>query len=250
MTAMGFKDYFSKKTKKGQRNEELPHEHSDFPTSSNPQGLCPRCNKQSSFEYIGELPATFGTATTISHGQNTKDYYDKVSSLVCRNCNQPTIVIEERLMGDSNDPSEFTGGAITWNGLFWWPFHNLEKTESIPSHIQSTLNESRTTHAVKCYRSAAVMARRTLEAIAHDKGESNGTLATKLNSLTERKILDSTLSEWAKEVRLIGNSGAHFDSIDEVSEDDSNQIIVFIEELIKYIYIMPAELEKRRKKAK
>lgn len=250
ITAMGFRDYFTRNTRKGQRNEELPVDNSEFPTSSNPQGLCPRCNKQSSFDFIGELPATFSTVTRISdYVENNKDYFDKVSSLVCRNCDQPTIVIEERLIGDSKDPSEFKGGRITWNGLFWWPFLNIENSEEIPDQISSTLNESRITHAVKCYRSSAVMARRTLEAIAHDKGETKGTLANRLESLTKKGVLSPALSDWAKEVRLIGNSGAHFDPLEEVTQDDSNQIIVFIEELIKYLYIMPSELDKRRKKA-
>jgi len=247
---MGFKNYFSSNTRKGKRNEDLPVDNAEFPTTSNPQGLCPRCNKQSSFDLIGELPATFGTTNRISEIiENKRDYYDKVSSLVCRNCDQPTIVIEERLIGSSKDPSEITGGSITWNGIFWWPFPNMENSPSVPENVSSTLNEAKITYSTKCFRSSAVMSRRTLEGIAFDKGETQGTLAKRLNELADKGILNSSLSDWAKEVRLIGNSGAHFDPINDVSEEDSNQIIIFIEELIKYLYIMPAELEKRRNKA-
>lgn len=58
--------------------------------------------------------------------------------------------------------------------------------------------------------------------------------------------LDNNLVDWATEIRLIGNEGAHFDPIKDVEEHDANQIIMFIEELIKYVYILPAEIDKRR----
>ena len=48
---------------KGPRNEDLPLTHEGLPDSYRPNGLCPRCGKQSSFEKIGELPVTFTGGT-------------------------------------------------------------------------------------------------------------------------------------------------------------------------------------------
>jgi hypothetical protein len=90
------------------------------------------------------------------------------------------------------------------------------------------------------------MARRTLEAIAVDKGETAGTLAQKLQQLAEKGHLLPTLADWAKEVRLVGNSGAHFDPIDDVSIDDARQLVEFIRELAKFLYVLPFELNERR----
>jgi len=92
------------------------------------------------------------------------------------------------------------------------------------------------------------MSRRTLEAITVEKGEDSGTLAKRIENLKIKGILDKNLADWATEIRLIGNAGAHFDPINEVAKEDANQIIMFIDELIKYVYIMPAEIAKRRKK--
>jgi len=90
------------------------------------------------------------------------------------------------------------------------------------------------------------MARRTLEAIATDKGEANGALAQRLSNLSTKGFLHATLADWAKEVRLIGNVGAHFDPISDVSLDDARQLIDFIRELAKFLYVLPYELNERR----
>lgn len=90
------------------------------------------------------------------------------------------------------------------------------------------------------------MARRTVEAITMDKGETNGTLAERLVRLRDRGILQPALAEWATEVRLIGNIGAHFDPIQSVSLDDSRELLAFVRELLRYLYELPAELSRRR----
>src|SRR5690606_10501977 len=97
-----------------------------------------------------------------------------------------------------------------------------------------------------CPRASAVMARRTLEAIAVDNGETSGTLAQKLTKMSEKGILQPNLSDWSKEVRLIGNKGAHFDPMDIVSKEDAQQLLNFIRNLLKYLYELPAELNRRR----
>lgn len=90
------------KNKKGQREEELPQDHDGLPDSNTPYGLCPRCNKQSSFDILGSLPATFDSGYIVSQGgQNRRTLIDQVTSMECRNCHQPVIVIEQEYVGDS-----------------------------------------------------------------------------------------------------------------------------------------------------
>lgn len=90
------------------------------------------------------------------------------------------------------------------------------------------------------------MARRTLEAVTVDKGASGKTLFERLNNMAASGVLPPTLADWAKEVRLVGNTGAHFDPITTVSKEDSAQLISFVRELLKYLYELPAELARRR----
>jgi hypothetical protein len=244
-----FSLFSSKKTVKGQRNEDLPENNNGLPDSTMPYGLCPRCNKQSSFEILGSLPATFDSGYMISaDGKKSKPFFDRVTSLECRNCNQPVIVIEEEFIGDVPRREKHSGGQITWKGLFWWPFSDMNISSEIPLDISKILLEAKIAYSVQCYRASAVMSRRTLEAITVEKGEANGILAKRIENLKAKGILDKNLTDWSTEIRLIGNTGAHFDPISDVAKTDANQIILFIEELIKYVYIMPAEIAKRRKK--
>jgi hypothetical protein len=90
------------------------------------------------------------------------------------------------------------------------------------------------------------MTRRTLEAITVDKGETSSNLASRLQSLAVKGVLHPTLADWAREVRLIGNSGAHFDVINQVALDDAQQLASFVSELLRYLYELPADLTRRR----
>jgi len=242
-----FKNFL--KTKKGQREEELPQDHDGFPDSNTPYGLCPRCNKQSSFDILGSLPATFDSGYIVSqNGPNRRTLIDQVTSLECRNCHQPVIVIEQEYVGDTPSNKKHSLGQINYRGLFWWPFQGMELSSDIPDIIQKILQEAKISYSAQCYRASAVMSRRTLEAITVDKGESEGVLAKRIKNLISKGILDKNLGDWATEIRLIGNYGAHFDPIKDVEKEDANQIILFIEELIKYAYVMPAEIARRRKR--
>jgi hypothetical protein len=232
---------------KEHREEYLLVENDGFPDSEKPYGLCPRCNKQSSFEIQSKIPATYGTGIIVGNRRAKRDTIDRVTSLECRNCEQPIIVFEEQFIDEKSIRDGIKAGKITWKGFFWWPFTSLKLNENVPENVQEILSEAKTTYSTKCYRASAVMSRRTLEAITNEKGETSGNLYKRINSLLEKGILDKNLGDWATEIRLIGNNGAHFDPINDVEKEDANQIILFIEELIKYLYIMPAEIEKRRK---
>jgi len=49
---------FDRPKHKGERGEVLPEPHDGLPDTFRLGGLCPRCGKQSSFEYAGSLPFT------------------------------------------------------------------------------------------------------------------------------------------------------------------------------------------------
>jgi hypothetical protein len=54
-----------------------------------------------------------------------------------------------------------------------------------------------------------------------------GVLADRLEGLAANGVLLPTLADWAKEVRLVGNTGAHFDPINTVSEKDAAELLTF-----------------------
>jgi hypothetical protein len=243
-----FRRFDTEPKRKGQRDEILPRENDGAPDSHRPSGLCPRCGKQSSFEIAGSLPATidYETYAIGSNSEQQYDLIDRVTSLICRHCKQGVVVVEEQWVGENPKKKQKTGGLISFRGIHWWPLPEAQLSSDIPSDIANVFAEAVITLSANCPRASAVMSRRTLEAITVEKGETKGTLAERLNNLGTKGVLHPTLSDWAKEVRLVGNAGAHFDPIEKVTIDDARQLVSFIRELLKYLYELPAELQKRR----
>jgi hypothetical protein len=88
------------------------------------------------------------------------------------------------------------------------------------------------------------MARCALEGIVVDKGETKGRLVQRLRNLADKGVLLPTLADWSKEVRLLGNDAVH-DLTTDVSKEDADQLVEFIRELAKYLYVLPHELQQR-----
>lgn len=238
---------FGRKTGTGKRGEPLPEKHEGPPDSAHLYGLCPRCEKQSSFDVVGSLPVSFDGGYLVGRdGTNVPTFHEQATVLLCRNCHQGLAVLEEQWTGDYPSIQRKGGGTISWKGFHWWPLIGATLHKAIPAGISSAFNEASLALSANCPRAAAVMARRTLEAIAADKGETTGTLAQRLANLSNKGLLHPTLADWAKEVRLIGNTGAHFDPINNVELDDARQLIDFIRELTKFLYVLPFELDQRR----
>jgi hypothetical protein len=236
----------TKESRKGKREEPLPEPNEGLPDSHRPSGLCPRCGKQSSFEIVGSLPVTFDSSYSYGGERYEPNIIDRVSSLICRHCKQGVVVVEEEWVGDAPKKKQKSGGVISHRGIHWWPLPETNLSADIPRLIADVFGEAAMALAANCPRASAVMARRTLEAVTVEKGEDKGTLAERLKALGSKGVLLPTLSEWAKEVRLIGNVGAHFDPIETVSHEDAQQLLSFVRELLCYLYELPAELGRRR----
>jgi hypothetical protein len=233
----------------GNTGEKLPQKHEGLPDSTFPYGLCPRCQKQSSFEVVGTQAVTFDPEL-IAVGRSeapARVHVDQVAILYCRNCDQGVVVIEEQCVADRSwREGRAGGGAITWRGFHWWPTPDVHTSPDVPIAIADAFQEAvRSLHA-NCPRASVVMARRTLEAITDDQGQATGVLADRLKALAANGVLLPTLADWAKEVRLVGNTGAHFDPINPASKEDAQQLVAFVRELLRYLYELPAELKRRR----
>jgi hypothetical protein len=239
-----------KKHSAGKTGEKLPEAHEGLPDSTHPQGLCPRCLKQSSFDLVGSQAVTFDPDSYLAHrgGETERVHIDQVSVFYCRNCRQGIVVVEEQLVGGRSwrEPKERGGGVIEWRGIHWWPSAAAHVSADVPGDIAEVFQEAVQALHAECPRASAVMARRTLEAITVEKGVSGNSLAERLKNMASTGALHPTLADWAKEVRLVGNAGAHFDPITKVTKEDAGQLIAFVRELLKYLYELPAELARRR----
>ena len=93
------------------------------------------------------------------------------------------------------------------------------------------------------------MCRRAIQAscIAQGAGKDKK-LVAQIDELATKGLITGPLKEFAHEVRLEGNTGAHpdTDGLDEVTDKDANAIIEFTREYLHHVYVMPAKLRARR----
>lgn len=60
--------------------------------------------------------------------------------------------------------------------------------------------------------------------------------------------LNEALGDWSHHIRLLGNSGAHpgDDGLETVSAQEAEEVLAFLDELLKWTYVMPDRLMKAR----
>ena len=252
---------FSREPKpKGEWGETLPESNPDTPPDSgDPTGVCSRCGERSSFEVGPSHPVSFDGSTNFlsasAGGASVPGELDRVTILLCRNCRQGVAVVEEEWIGDHPGRDGLRGGGmVTWLGVHWWPAPGAADLDrSVPSSLQEAFVEGVRAHGAKAPHAAAVMFRRTVEGIVRDKGNpdaikqlNNGDLPGALLHMNRAAILDKTLYEWALEIRALGNTGGHFDLFEDVSIEQSQQLVNAVRALLRYIYEEPARLQRLR----
>jgi Domain of unknown function (DUF4145) len=219
-----------------------------LPDSSTLKGTCARCGLKSSFALAGTNALTYGSGPLLhgARGESSRLEVERAATLVCAHCGQGVEVIEELWIGDRLWIDATVGGSFSWRGVFWWPLPAAQRTADVPLAISECLSEATQCLWANCPRAAAVMARRTLEAVCEDKGATGQTLAANVKSLFATGQLPKPLMDWADEVRLIGNQGPHFDVKNPVTRADANELLRFLDDLLRYVYELPGELARRR----
>jgi len=220
-----------------------------LPDSEHPTGLCPRCGVQSSFDVRDAGPVSWDhRIEVVADDVNPGEPLDtqRLSVLVCRSCKQGVVVVEQMYDVKPTDAHISSGRKISHKGIHWWPLPAADLPKTVPGDIADSFAEAVRSLSGNCARAASVMARRTLEVIASNKGAKGKDLSQRLQNLAQNGLLPPMLAEMAKEVRLVANVGAHYDPVQHVSRQDAWDLIEFVREVIKYLYEFPAKLEKRR----
>lgn len=136
----------------------------------------------------------------------------------------------------------------------WLPKMALGKRyEDVPEHIASVASEAYSCFSIEMYRAALLMARTALEATAKQCGITEGTLAKKIETMSENNIVPDYLKDEATEIRLLGNDMAHADLDTPVTKDQANEILSFLDSVLDHVYQQPAKAKRRkeeREKAK
>jgi hypothetical protein len=127
-----------------------------------------------------------------------------------------------------------------WEVVFPGTGHELR---GVPDSITRGHGEALRCFQSNAYTAAAMMCRRTLEAVCQDKQATKGNLAAKLKILQETGVIDARLYEWADALRLVGNDAAH--NVEEfMGKEDAKDGLDFTRAIIEYIYTFTDAFEK------
>lgn len=119
----------------------------------------------------------------------------------------------------------------------------------IPDDLRRDHSEARTCFKAHAYTATVVMVRRTLEGVCHQHGITRKPLQKAFEEMRATGLIEGRLLEWAQELRLLGNQGAHFTG-NSVSRQDAADALALAEALLDYLYVFSAKFEefKRRRR--
>jgi hypothetical protein len=118
--------------------------------------------------------------------------------------------------------------------------------ESVPESILEDFREGIIDLGNKCYKSSVAMFRRSLQSSLVNMGaKETDDLITQIKSMD---ILTKDIKDWAHNIRILGNWGAHpqDDNLKGVDVDTAEEAKNFMEEFFNYVYVMPNRVKKAR----
>jgi Domain of unknown function (DUF4145) len=120
---------------------------------------------------------------------------------------------------------------------------------AVPEKIQKDFKEALRCRWIGAHKATVTMCRRSIQTSCLDQGaDRKKKLVAQIDELALKGIITEPLKQFAHEIRLEGNDGAHPDpdGLEDVTPNDADDIIEFTREYLHHVYVMPAKLLARR----
>lgn len=208
---------------------------------------CSNCNN----ETLMEIHAR----NKIENGEIIGDsyYYDEQIVLKCPCCKSFNLInaywdSSYGKVSESKEYEDIYQGDNVLESVLYPVTSELNTSANImvPNNILKSFKKSLELKTIDP-ESCLVKLRKTLELICNDKNAPGHDLNEKIKNLFESGILPSTLKSASNITRKLGNMGAHVSDVD-ISTNELSSTIKLVEYIIKYIYILPNEIETLEKK--
>lgn len=166
--------------------------------------------------HCGEKISSQEGFTSVNH---------EVRIYICHVCNKPTFF---SLEGDQI-PGPLYGGEI----------------EDIPTEeIKNLYREARSCISVSAYTASVLCSRKLLMNIAVSKGAREGqSFKQYMDYLDQNNYIPPDGKDWVDHIRNKGNEATH--EIKEMSKDDAEELIDFLNMLMKFIFEFPAKIKNK-----
>ncbi|WP_460370654.1 DUF4145 domain-containing protein, partial [Actinocorallia lasiicapitis] len=119
-----------------------------------------------------------------------------------------------------------------------WPAGRTPPDPAIPPMLRDELREAHACLRAGAYSGAVVAVRRILEGACRDHGVHAPTLYTALQTMERDGRLEGRLLQWADDLRILGNRGAHLGA--PTTERDAADAVALAEALLDYLYLFAA----------
>jgi hypothetical protein len=167
--------------------------------------------------------------------------------LKCNECNMRSFVLWS---GNGFGPSGIHASRVYPPSLK----ASAKAPDHWPSQVGNAWEQAHKSLGTESWDAAAAMAGRALQAVTrgHFKAKP-ATLEKEIEELGSKGILPRPMVEWAHEIRLLRNIGAHPDPVEEsVSAADAKDIVKFLDYFLIYVFNLPKEIAdyKARRKDK
>lgn len=131
-----------------------------------------------------------------------------------------------------------------------YPKRTPKPHKSIPRQVADDYVDAITCFDIGAWKASVVMCRRALQGSMIEKGAKKDKLWEQIDELYEQEIITKSIKDWAHEIRLTGNIGAHpdKDGLEDVTKEDAKELIDFMEEYLNYVYVMPSKVAAKRAK--
>lgn len=120
--------------------------------------------------------------------------------------------------------------------------------DNIPENVLNSLEEAINSHSNGCYIASAIMIRKTLEEICHDREAKGDNLKKRIEKLGENMVIPAELLQGMDDLRLLGNDAAHIEArtFNNVGKEEIEISIDFTKEILKAVYQYNNLLERLR----
>lgn len=201
---------------------------------------CPHCDAVATYTTIHDT-----TPPNYDEREEGELYHAIVE---CDNCGEVILLIFEAV----REPLVHDGFYIDIQLVDQYPKRIPMFHESIPPHVVNDYVEAIKCFDVGAWKASVVMCRRALQGSVIERGSTKSKLADQIDDLHNNEIITKDIKDWAHEIRLTGNIGAHpsKDGLEDVTEEDAKELIAFVEEYLNFVYIMPSKVAAKRSKKK
>jgi hypothetical protein len=213
--------------------------------------LCPHCDGKTQFDLIfpsiskGIRSATekaLDELLEIGTFQDQQNVVHRYFIWRCLVCNGLLFVAKFQRWNDWPD-----------EGVYPSHYRSESKFRGIvPETILEDFEEAVRCYEIKAFRATAAMCRRSLQCSVTEQGAPKGKLQDQIDALhaSSPDRITTAIKDWAHNIRIFGNWGAHpdDDGLKEVDEGIASEVIDFLTNFFQYVYVMPSKVAKAQAK--